>query len=388
MLLFLYYFSLLCVKIDIKTRCGEKYMYDLAIIGGGVSGLTAAAVAINRGLSVLILEFGARVGQKLLITGNGKANLSNTNMSAERYNDIFVCDFLQGSQKVYDFFEYIGLKTKVVDGRVYPYSESAAAVLNLLRKKVEKAEIIVNYEVEDISIEEGHFLINNYYRARNCIFCTGSAATKGKNSHNLLQKMGHRCLELKPSIVPLITDTTYIKGLSGLRVKAKLSLICNNKVVNSATGEILFKDSGISGIVSMELSSYIARNSKNYNVSVDFAMDFEEKEIADFLEKNSLEGLLQRALADAVVRQALARKVPTYKVVKDFLVEDVKCGSIKNAQVVCGGLDCEQFDKDLQSRLVCGLYVCGEALNIDGDCGGYNLHWAFLSGIIAGENIC
>ncbi|NCA91932.1 methyltransferase domain-containing protein, partial [bacterium] len=254
-------------------------MYDLAIIGGGVSGLTAAAIAIKRGLSVVIFEYDARVGQKLLITGNGKANLSNTNMSAEYYNDSFVGKFLPSSQKVYDFFEYIGLKTKVIDGRIYPYSESAASVLNLLRKKMEKAEIVTNYEVSNISIDDGHFVINNNYQAKNCIFSTGSAATKGKNSHYLLEKFGHKCVELKASIVPLIADTTYIKGLSGIRVKAKLSLIDNNKVVKSAIGELLFKDNGISGIVSMELSSYIARNSGKYSISIDFAVDFSEKEI-------------------------------------------------------------------------------------------------------------
>lgn len=363
-------------------------MYDLAIIGGGVSGLTAAAIAIKRGLSVVIFEYDARVGQKLLITGNGKANLSNTNMSAEYYNDSFVGKFLPSSQKVYDFFEYIGLKTKVIDGRIYPYSESAASVLNLLRKKVEKAEIVTNYEVSNISIDDGHFVINNSYRAKNCIFSTGTSATKGRNSHYLLEKFGHKCVELKASIVPLITDTTYIKGLSGIRVKAKLGLIDKNKVVKSAIGELLFKDNGLSGIVSMELSSYIARNSGKYSISIDFAVDFSEKEIENFLENNTLEGLLQRPVADAVIKQTLARNIPIYKAVKNFLVIDVKCGSIKNAQVVCGGLDISQFDNLLQSKLVPNLYACGEVLNIDGECGGYNLHWAFLSGIIVGEIIC
>ncbi len=363
-------------------------MYDVAIIGGGVSGLTAAAVAIKRGLNVLILEYGARVGQKLLVTGNGKANLTNIDMSPNHYNDNFVEKFLIDSKKVYDFFEYIGLKTKTDGNRVYPYSESAASVLNLLRKHIEKAEVVINYEVTDIKLLGGNFVINNSYKARNVILCTGSAATKGKNSHYLLEKFGHKCTELKPSIVPLITDTTFIKGLAGLRAKAKLSLIRDNKVEFSAIGELLFKDNGLSGIVSMELSSYIARNSGDYRISIDFAPDFTEKEVAEFLENNTLEGLLQRPIAEAVIKLAEVKDVKPYRIVKDFIVDKVKCGGINNAQVTCGGLILSQFDNNLQSKLVKNLYACGEALNVDGDCGGYNLHWAFLSGITVGENIC
>lgn len=362
-------------------------MYDVIIVGAGVSGLSAGIVAKEKGLKVLLMEGAARVGQKLLLTGNGKANLSNTDMSLNYYNNDFAKVCIDESSRIFEFFELIGLKTKVVGGRIYPYSENATTVLNAMRKKISNAETLVNCEVFNIDYSGGIFTINNQYKAKNCIFCTGSEATKGYNSLYLLEKFGHKTTKLYPAIVALVTDTTYIKGLSGLRAKAELSLISDNRTVKKSEGELLFKDNGISGIVSMELSSFIARNPSSYKIKVDFAPDLAESEIITFLDKNSLDGLLQSAIALSVEKQAQELKKPIFKVVKGFEIDDVKLGSIRNAQVVCGGLEVDKFDNNMQSLLVPGLYACGEALDVDGDCGGYNLHWAFLSGIIAGENI-
>lgn len=360
-------------------------MYDVIIVGGGVSGLTAGIVAANKGRKVLVLECACRVGQKLLLSGNGKANLSNINMSVNNYNNKRLAQIcIDGSERIYQFFDFLGIKTKIVEGRIYPYSESATTVLNAMRKKLNAVDTLVNTEVTDIDYCEGIFTLNGKFQAKSCIFCTGSEATKGKNSLDLLKKFGHSTTRLRPAIVPLISDTTYIKGLSGLRAKVIISLVCSGLTVDKRKGEVLFKDNGISGIVSMELSSCIARQEGNYKVSIDFAPDLEKEEIKDFLEKNALEGLIHSAIASALTKQADALQKPLYETVKAFEISGIRLGSIKNAQVICGGLNVDMFDDNLQSVLVPNLYACGEALDMDGDCGGYNLHWAFLSGIIVG----
>ncbi len=363
-------------------------MYDVIIIGAGVSGLTAGIVAHNKGQKVLMLEYASRVGQKLLLTGNGKANLSNIDMSINGYNNQrFAKICIDKSERVYQFFDFLGVKTKVVGNRIYPYSESATTVLNAMRRKLNSVDTLVNSEVTDIDYLDGIFIINNQYRAKSCVLCTGSEATKGKNSLHLVKKFGHDSTSIRPAIVPLTCDTIYIKGLSGVRAKVMLSLICGDTTKEKREGEILFKDNGISGIVSMELSSYIARNNAEYKILIDFAPDFAKDDVKGFLDNNPIDGMLHSAIALAVEKQAESMQKPVYEVIKSFELTDIKLGSIKNAQVVCGGLDTDKFDDNLQSVIVPNLYACGEALNIDGDCGGYNLHWAFLSGIIVAENL-
>lgn len=363
-------------------------MYDVVIIGGGASGLTTGIVAKNRDKTILILEASDRVGKKLLATGNGKCNLSNFSLKVENYNNKFVRSFLENKEKVYQFFESIGLKIKLVEDRYYPYSESSNTVLNLLRNNFTDGEIVNNCYVESIEKKDGVFVVNGNIFAKNVVLCTGSNATMGENSHFLAQKLGHHVTELKPSIAPLVTDITYIKRLANLRAKVKIDLLRDNKTVTSQSGEILFKDNGISGIAVFSLSSYIARNGGNYKISIDFAPDLTEAEIEDFLKKHSLEGLFQRLIAECIKLQADKLHLPLAYVVKRFTIENIKPSTVKNAQVTCGGLATDEFGIDLQSKLVSNLYACGEALDIDGDCGGYNLFWAFISGITVGEKIC
>lgn len=362
-------------------------MYEVAIIGGGASGLAAAITAKARGKNVVLLESSDRVGKKILATGNGKCNLSNAVINVYNYNNSYIAPFLQQSDKFYNFFENLGLKLKQVEDRIYPYSESATTVLNLLRDKLSDEEIKCGCNIESIEKKQEYFVINGEILAEKVILATGSNATSGINSHHLATKLGHKVSSLKPSLVPLVTDVTYIKKLKNLRAKVLISLIKDEKVVDVQNGEILFKDNGISGIAVFMLSSYLARNKGDYKVSIDFTPDLTNEELSKFLKNHSVFGLLHKAIAESVVFQATSLKKEVEHVIKNFIIEKVNLGPAKFAQVTNGGLATSEFDENLQSRLVKNFYACGEVLDIDGDCGGYNLYWAFISGIIAGENV-
>jgi predicted Rossmann fold flavoprotein len=364
-------------------------MLDVVIIGGGASGLAAGVIAKKRGKSVLVIEEKDRIGRKILATGNGKCNICNVDISNKWYNNNFIDNFLDRKDKFFAFFDNLGLKTKIVGDRIYPYSESANTVLNLLKNEFSENEILNDCKVDSLVKDKNCFVINGNIIAKNVVICTGSNATMGHNSHHLAVKMGHNVIECKPSLVSLLSDTTFTKRMANLRAKVELKLLdSRNEIVDIQKGEILFKDNGISGIAVFMLSSYIARNDGEYKVSVDFAPDLETTELEEFLNKNSIDGLLNSVIAEGIVKQAKAMNLPIFYVIKNFLIDKISLGSIKNAQVTCGGLDTAEFDNNLQSKLVNNLYACGEVLNVDGDCGGYNLFWAFLSGIIVGENIC
>lgn len=355
-------------------------IYDAIIIGGGASGLTVASVAKNRGKNILVIEANKRVGRKILLAGNGKCNISNEKVSAENYNNPFVEKFLEKSYKVAEFFQTVGIVTRTLDGRIYPYTESGNTVLNLLRKDLSD-DIVTEEKVEEICFSDGVFSVNGR-KAKKVVLCTGGITSGGINSYFLLKKFGHVVTPLYPVLTPLKSDVKYTKALAGIRAKVKLSLLCDGKRVYAERGELLFKENGLSGIVSMGLSRHINPNG-NYSVSIDFAPDFDLNELPNI----NAEGLLQRAVLSAVERQAKDRNIHLVKAMKDFIVNSVKSGDTAVAQVTRGGLSTEQFDETLESKLKKGIFACGEVLDVDGECGGYNLHWAFLSAIIVGENL-
>lgn len=360
-------------------------MYDAIIIGGGASGLCAAIRAHARGKKILIFEANERVGKKLLLAGNGKCNLGNVSLSSDCYNTDFTAKFLPFSEKVTDFFEEIGLKTRVIDGRLYPYSESGKAVLNLLREALPKDIVRTEKAVDEIE-KQGDFYLVNGEKARKIVICTGSAATVGRASYHLAENFGHRVTPLKAALVPLKTDTTFIKELNGIRAKVKLTLKINGEMKFCEEGEVLFKGDGVSGIVSMEASRFI-EDGKNNDVIIDFVPEMTENDLKIFLKNHSPEGLVQRVIFTAAERQAKAFKQPMFFILKNFKLCNASVCPIKQAQVVRGGLVTSEFNDNLESIHSSGLYACGEVLNVDGKCGGYNLHWAFLTGLIVGEKI-
>lgn len=361
-------------------------MYDTVIIGAGASGLAAGIALKARGKRILILEGAERAAKKLAATGNGKCNLGNASVSSKNYNSLFVEKFLGQISKVYSLFADIGLKTKYIEDRLYPYSESASTVVNLLRAQFLPQEIRCSVFVDRLEKKDGKFILNGEITAKSVILATGTAATLGCNSHSLYTAFGHKLRRLQPALCPLITDNKYIKGLKNLRFKAKIALLCEGKTVAEEKGEILFRDNGVSGIAAFMLSTALARHPKSYTLEVDFAPDMTQNEVEEFLKKSTLEGMFHSAAAKSIQAYAREKGIREAYAVKNFDLGNVALSGEKYAQVLTGGLDTAEFTECLESRLISGAYACGEVLDVDGECGGYNLLWAFLSGTIAGEN--
>ena len=386
-------------------------MDDILIIGGGASGLMCAYLLAKGGTAVTVLEKNDRVGKKLLATGNGKCNLTNVNLTLDDYNTDLIKDILDEftPNKVIDEFASLGLMTKVDgEGRVYPYSESANTVLNVLLRKLEEygVKIVCDAFVNKITPIDGKWKAiasKGEYIGDKAIFACGSNATSGIDSLNLISSLGHSVTPFRYAIAPLTCDG--IKGMGGVRAKVHASIIINGKEIMGESGEILFKDDAISGILAFRLSSALARYSQRVEsckVKIDFAPDIQQDQLADFIYSNCsvfapLEGILHKAIAQNVLSRVpmdrswiMSRKKSNdiAKSCKAFDVNILGVGSRANAQIACGGVSLNELDtRTLQSRLHSGLYCIGESVDVDGLCGGCNLHWAWASAMAASKDL-
>lgn len=401
----------------------------LAIIGGGASGLAcaieAARIADNR-VEITIYEAGVRVGKKLLGTGNGRCNMLNINACAEDYHGDsafakYALDIFTPQDNI-EFFNSIGLYTKTEDdGRVYPLSNQAAGVLDALRFAVDTCSVNTVCEccIEEITPLEKGFMLNNKYYADAVVVAAGGKVPCSKadkcNAHELLKKLGHNITPLLPSLVQLITKETSVKALKGLRADVTMTLTAGSKLLRKEQGELLFTDYGLSGIVSMQLSGAAARfinsSGKKPIVYIDFAPDFSFEELRKAINdicrnlptleiENLLSGFMAKRIGQMIVKECgfVQLAMPVSKLSQ----RDVSalCSAVKSfaftvngvrdfafAQVTAGGADTAQFnDETMESRLYKNLYCAGEVLDVDGDCGGYNLQWAWSSGRLAAQS--
>ena len=398
--------------------------FDVIVIGGGAAGLTAALSAVQGGARTAVLEAAPRVGRKLLATGNGRCNLCN--MGAPRYYGGRPLAENVLAQKsagdVLAFFRGIGLSAiEEAGGRVYPVTGQAASVLDALRGALERAGVTVVCDAPVISLQKtdhGFSLAAGgaVYRAKAVVSAFGGMAG-GRLGHDgtpytLLTALGHTLRAPHPALTQLVTEKAPVKGLSGLRLPAYLTLAAQGKPRAAAGGEVLFTDYGVSGVCAMQLSreaGELCRRGQRPVLMMDFSpamglaprvydrMEPEKsedhtetvlaclRERAHILPKEALlTGLLPRLLADKTKGLSLpdmARLLAAYPVP----VLDAR--GFDNAQVTAGGISCREFDgSTLESRLAPGLFAAGELMDVDGDCGGYNLLFAFASGLIAGEN--
>ena len=360
-------------------------------------------------MNVAVLESNERVGKKLLATGNGKCNLTNLDMNIVHYNKpSFVESFLDrfDAHDTIATFEKMGLITKVIDKRVYPYSECASTVLDVLRKAIERnrTQVFTSHFVNTVENFNDEFTVGGVikndekpnesfsYRADSVVLATGSPATFGRDSLSLYRALGHDAREMTPSLVPIKTDKEPLKGLQGVRVKAGVRIGYRYE-----TGEVLFKDFGVSGIAVFNLSSEIARGRAKIGdmLTIDFMPEYSKAEVEDILTKRNnnhtvgelLLGTFHSKVQERIIWAAgcdandlaqskigaLANAIKNYK----FTIEGL--GDVSLAQAMSGGLNVREFDDDLMSLKVKNAYAIGEALDVDGDSGGYNLQWAFSS---------
>lgn len=412
--------------LEILSEKGEAMgMYDIAIVGGGASGLAAAAAACGQAqraekhLKIAVLEKNARVGKKLLMTGNGRCNLENLRAAPEHYHgDTAAAAAVLKRfppEKILKAFRAHGLLCREMgEGRVYPYSLQASSVLNILRRTIDAAgaETIGGFSVRGIENIPGGFAVvseKDRLSARKVIVAAGGKACPQSGSegdgYGLLRTFCHSVVPLSPALVQLRTDTKRVRPLKGVRCMAVASLLENGQEKKTVRGEVQFTENSLSGICIFELSRFLA--GKTAEVSLDLAPEYTAASLEAFFHAQArqfgelpaaqlTEGLLNKALGTEVIKAALnGASAPAgtlsetdfrslASTVKHFRFPVQGKAPWQNAQVTAGGIPLTEVDESLQSRFCKGIYLCGELLNLDGECGGYNLHWAWASGITAG----
>lgn len=482
--------------------------YDVVVIGAGASGMMAAIQAAkkcssedrNRGHAcygsckrVALLEVLSRPGKKILITGNGKCNLTNYRLDESCYHtdsgsteDIISVIDRFDSKAVTDFFREEGMLARDRDGYVYPYSEQASSVLDCLRQCLAKygIDLICGCETASVKKKDNEFIISGTIRdtqaensradakkskggnknssgsdkeknnnkktnsaadieglfpegklsciCEKVIVATGSAAggvcnqgiSGGKNAgadeyncelgYNIARSFGHHIVKPLPALVALGCEERFFKEISGVRAKGSVKLFIDNKYAASDQGEIQLTDNGISGIPVFQVSRYAVaalEAGRKVTAELDFMPEYSEAELTSYIDKiksdmqksmrkreavqqhdlsmpgDFLTGLVNKKLMNLIIKQSSGKTSELVKMLKHFTVKIVQSKGVAFAQVCSGGVRLDEVNIDtMESKLCEGLYFCGEVLDVDGCCGGYNLQWAWSSGFTAGLN--
>jgi len=395
--------------------------YESAIIGGGFSGLCAAVMLGLSGInSIVVIDANNRIGKKILATGNGQGNISNLDMSVSHYHgDVEFAKYAigrYGRESLLRFFGRIGLLTAVRDGRIYPANFCASCVCDLLRFALEdrKADVYTDARAESVIKTKNGFVIRTAdkreFYADKVIFAFGGSAGDGfstdGSAYALLRPFGHTVTDLHPSLVQLKTEREKIRGLKGIKQQARVSVISGGKTVRTTEGDVLFTDYGISGNCIFTLSAYL-RGLVRPSLEIEFLPDRTPETLDNQLiaklsyGKTTFERLLVSVLptrlALAVITAAglsvkdIANKKTIEKLVgtiKKFSLKIEGTAGFRAAQVTAGGINCKEVCSDsMRSKKCDGVYIIGEALDVDGDCGGYNLQWAFSSAAACAASI-
>ena len=394
----------------------------IGILGGGASGMAAAlAAAENPENQVILMERQSRVGKKLSATGNGRCNLTNLHVSPAHYHGQQP-EFAQYALSVFDaqaaleWFSGLGLLTVAEDsGKVYPYSDQANSVVDVLRFALEQENITVKlgFDAEKVRKTPTGFRVESREEGIDCdrlvIACGGLAGTKlggTMSGYKFLRSLGHHCTKLRPTLVQIKTAWSGVTGLKGVRCNCHAAIYCEDRLHSQSTGELQFTEYGISGPVIFEISRDVCQEKGEWVARLDFLPDMAgEALMAELLRRKStrlpaselLTGILHNRLGRVLSQAAgicagqMVSQLPeealeqVVQAVKDFEIRLTEPLGMDSAQVTAGGILTEEFDeKTMESRRIPGLYACGEVLDIDGDCGGYNLQWAWSSGRLAG----
>ena len=400
-------------------------MNTIAILGGGASGLAAAIAARERlDNTVIVLERQARVGKKLLATGNGRCNLTNENACAEHYHGADV-DFMTpamrrfGTAETLRWFASLGLAVRTEPGgRVYPLSDTAGSVVDTLRLAADAAgaQLRCGFDAAGVSVRKGKFIVTPFEGEpvtadRLIVACGGMAGSKlggTETGYTLLGQLGHRRTKLYPSLTQVTTENTYTRALKGVRTQAVVTLERRGTVLARSSGEVQFADYGLTGPAVFDISRAAAQCGGGCEIVLRLLPELDTDAVADYIREkqsrfpnyraeNLFTGLLHNSIARVLLRRSDIRQDAfLWSLTQDQL--DALAGLIArfplplqgvhgfaDAQVTAGGVETSGFDPEtMASRLVPGLYACGEVLDIDGDCGGYNLQWAWASGRLAG----
>lgn len=406
-------------------------MKKVLVIGGGASGLVAAIFAARQGAKVTILERTNRVGKKILATGNGRCNITNIDCDI-RYFHGANPKFALGPLTAFDqnmtiqFFEELGISHKIeAGGKVYPYSDQASSVLDVLRMETQRLRIetLVDKEVSQISKGKKGFKIvctdNTHYLGDAVVVATGGKASPNLGSDGsglgLLEQLGHKIVTPFPSLVQIILDTTIVKKIKGVKIQGKVTIKDKGGRQQEEKGEILFTEEGISGPPVFQISRVVgdqAMKSNKCQVYLDLFPDHTLEELEVMIQMrvayqpdkslgDFLIGLLNKKLIPQVLKEAGLRDInqicrtlspreitSLVQVLKAWHFTAIGTRSWPSAQVMAGGISTRDVHpKTLESKKIPGLYIVGELLDIDGDCGGFNLQWAWSSAYVAGTSV-
>ena len=382
--------------------------YDVAIIGGGASGLACAVrlVRSNLKLNIAIIDAGERFGKKLASTGNGQGNITNRNMSLDHYfsgNLDLVDKVALSSERVNleDSLFHCILQDDSI-GRVYPMGKQASSLVDSLLYEVRRGGVQTYLNTKVIDIDKNLNITiasGDKICAKFVVLCTGGKAQKhfktDGSSYALAQKLGHRLTPLFPSLVQLKTETRYIKNLKGIRVDCEVSALCDGHIIAKTHGDVIFTDYGVSGNAIFSISSYIA-DKPDAILSLNFLQFDDDKIIKDIYDKKEygypvtelLSGTLHNQLGRAIIKRSNSDDAKVIcNTAKNFTLPVLGTLGFDYAQVTRGGIDISGVTDELESKIVKNLFFAGEILDVDGCCGGYNLHWAFASGYVAAESI-
>ena len=396
---------------------------DIVVIGAGASGLVASIFAKNDTNKVTILERFDKSAKKILVTGNGRCNYWNEDFDNIHFNSNNIeflkeVNTLENRNKVLAFFKSIGIEPTIKNGYYYPMSKEASSVRNALLNEANKRKIEIynNINVRDIRKENNKFIVtfdNGSVVCDKVIVATGSNSYyKEENlGYEICKRLGHNIIEVIPSLVQLVGQGNYFKDWAGIRNNAKVRLFVDNQLMKEEDGEIMLTDYGVSGICVFNLSSIANRKlkgNKKVEVKINFLpqinnlkeyLEDRNKNLSDRVLNDFLEGLISYKLINVILKKINlnnrywntlndSEKDLLIDNLVNFTVEIVGSKSFSDSQVCSGGVDTKELDpKSFESKICPGLYIVGELLDVDGDCGGYNLGFAWISGMIAGESV-
>lgn len=403
-------------------------MPKVLVIGGGAAGMMAAITAKRKGANVILLERNNRVGKKILATGNGRCNYTNVNLNIANYhgeNPKFAYSTLSqfGVVETMDFFEQLGITPAIEDnGKVFPLSFQSSSILDVLRFEMEDLgiEVLTDSFVKEIEKGDNFVLILNNGKkvyGDKVILATGGNAAPNTGSdgygYKLAQSLGHTIVPIFPGLVQLKLEGDIFKQIDGVKVLGKASLYREGQLIKEDIGDVLFTNYGISGPPILQISrtalQYLNKGD-NVEIGVSIIHTRTEEELYEYLKyrfsfmpKKTIEigliGFINKRLILPILREVNINKDKQIahltneeirqisNILTDWRFNIIGSKSFKDAQVTAGGVNTNEINPStMESKLVKGLFFAGEIVDIDGDCGGFNLQWAWSSGYVAGEN--
>lgn len=403
---------------------------DIAVIGGGASGLMAAIAAARQGVFVTVLDRMPRVGKKILVTGNGRCNFSNRHISSSSYNGSSpafidtVLDQFDLTQTL-NVFETMGLAwiEEPGTGRLFPRSKQASSILDLLRLEAQKLSVSEKCDSTVTRLESkngqfhAHLKDGETLRSNRVVLATGGRAVPNLGSngsgYKIAEQMGHSIIHPFPALVQLVGQSPWKQALKGVKCEAELLLFCNKQIIKREKGEIQFTQDGLSGIPALRLarpihSLFNSNKQPGVSLNINFFPDYDQSSVRELLEKR-LSLFQDFPIHQALISLVNKRLIPVF-LKSASINNDILCSELhekktdqlhsamtslafpvtgsrswSDAQVTAGGIDTAEIDAEsLESKKQTGLYFAGELIDVDGDSGGYNLQWAWSSGWVAG----